>query len=379
MVQSIRVGIVGATVTPGGSGFGQHAHIPALHAAPGVELRAVCTSRPETARAAAEAFGAPLAFHDVRAMVASDEVDLVVVSVRVPWHRELVMAAIEADKPVFCEWPLGVSAAEAAEMAEAARGRGLPTMVGLQARSDPTLGYARELIAEGWLGEVLLANVTAFIPATFERGAGRVWHADPANGANPLTIPGGHTIDAACFLLGEFTSVAGRVTTRVPSWRNTETGAEEPVTSPDTVGVVGRLAGGAEVAVQVAAVPVNASGTRIEIHGREGSMVITAPKAQIGPNRLVGARRGQDPVELVPPGSPAAGGSLETLGARARNVAEAYVRIAAAWEAGRAFEPDFDHAVRRHRLLEAIERSSAEGRTIDLGPDLGPDPDPGAA
>src|SRR5205823_8482129 len=143
MADKIRVGIVGATVTPGGSGWGANAHVPALRALPQYELRAVCTAHEETARASAEAFGAPLAFHDFDQMVASPEVDLVSVVVRVPGHRALVDRALRAGKSVFCEWPLGRDLAEAEAMAELARSRGLRTAVGLQARSDPALNHAR--------------------------------------------------------------------------------------------------------------------------------------------------------------------------------------------------------------------------------------------
>ena len=99
----IRVGIVGATVTPGGSGWGANAHVPALQALPNYELKAVCTAHAETAKASAEKFGADLAFHDINQMAAHPEVDLVTVVVRVPWHKELVLAAIGAGKPVCCE------------------------------------------------------------------------------------------------------------------------------------------------------------------------------------------------------------------------------------------------------------------------------------
>ena len=136
MADRIRVGIVGATVTPGGSGWGANAHVPALQALPNFELKAVCTAHAETARASAEKFGADLAFHDIDQMVVHPEVDLVTVVVRVPWHKELVLAAIGAGKPVCCEWPLGAHLAEAKEMADAAKSARLPTLVGLQAQSD---------------------------------------------------------------------------------------------------------------------------------------------------------------------------------------------------------------------------------------------------
>src|SRR5712691_942168 len=105
MGTKIRVGIVGATVTPGGSGWGANAHVPALHALPDYELLAVCTAHVDTAQASAGAFGAELAFHDFDTMVAQPDVDLVSVVVRVPKHHDLVMTALHAGKNVYCEWP----------------------------------------------------------------------------------------------------------------------------------------------------------------------------------------------------------------------------------------------------------------------------------
>src|SRR3979409_1492794 len=133
MGPKIRVGIVGATVTVGGSGWGAHAHVPALHALPeDYELKAVCTQHADTAQASAAAFGAELAFHNFEAMVSHPDIDLVVVSVRVPGHYDLVMQALEAGKAVFCEWPLGASVAEAEKMATLAQTSALRTAVGLQ-------------------------------------------------------------------------------------------------------------------------------------------------------------------------------------------------------------------------------------------------------
>jgi predicted dehydrogenase len=365
MADKIRVGIVGATVTEGGSGWGAHAHVPALHALPDFELKAVCTAHEETALASKEAFGAELAFHDIEEMAAHPEVDLVAVSVRVPIHYPLVMAGLRAGKAVFCEWPLGANLAEAQEMADLARERGLATMVGLQARSDATICYARDLIADGYVGEVLVANLTVMTQATLERGSGRVWQKDRENGANTLTIAGGHNIDALCFLLGEFAEVTARLETRVTEWLDTDLNQPVPVTSPDSISIAGRLESGAEVSVQVAAVPVKPSGTRIEIYGREGTLIITGDTAQIGPNQIVGARGSDalaelqvpDQYTLVPEGAP---------GGRALNVGQGYARIADALNGNEPYSPDFDVAVQRHRLIDAIERSAAEGRTIAL-------------
>lgn len=363
MPGKIRVGIVGATVTRGGSGWGANAHVPALHALPDYELKAVCTAHAETAKASAEAFGAELAFDNFEAMLANPDIDLVVVCVRVPGHHALVMQALEAGKNVFCEWPLGATLEEAQEMARLAKASSLRTAVGLQARSDPNLLYARELIRDGYVGDVLAVSFVSTSQAVTERGAGRIWQGDRRNGANTLTIAGGHAIDALCFLLGEFDEVSARLAVNLKEWHNPETGEVFKVDSPDWISVSGTLESGAQVDFLVTTVPSHPAGTRLEIYGREGTLVLTCGSLNQGPTRIVGAR-GKDPLEpmdaptrfrLVPDQAPT--GSPF-------NVAQAYVRYAASAGQSQAYQPDFDHAVTRHALIEAIERSAAEGRAV---------------
>ena len=98
------------------------------------------------------------------------------------------MAGLKAGKPVFCEWPLGANLAEAEEMNNLAKEKSLRTMVGLQARSDPSVMYARDLIAQGHIGEVLTANLSVVSGAQLVRGPGRIWQGQRSNGANTFTI-----------------------------------------------------------------------------------------------------------------------------------------------------------------------------------------------
>src|ERR1700753_1365707 len=95
----IRVAIVGANPS---RGFASIAHIPALQALPDFAISAVCTTRQDSAEAAAQHFGVPLAFCDAEKLAQHPNVDLVAVSVKVPDHYLPVMAAIEAGKHVYC-------------------------------------------------------------------------------------------------------------------------------------------------------------------------------------------------------------------------------------------------------------------------------------
>jgi predicted dehydrogenase len=366
MADRIRVGIVGATVTPGGSGWGANAHVPALHALSEYELRAVCTAHETTAKASAEKFGAALAFHSMDDMVKHPEVDLVVVCVRVPWHYDLVMKSLRAGKPTFCEWPLGASLKEAEEMAGLARERSLRTIVGLQARSDPAVLYARELIQGGHIGEVLAVQLTVLAAAQLERGAGRIWQGQRTAGANTLTIAGGHGLEAMCAVLGELSEVSARIATRISTWRNTETGENVTVDSPDVINAAGRLQSGAEVSVQIASVPFGGGGSRLDIYGRAGAMTLAAGGAlSVGPNRLL-ATRGRETATELPVPDRFKVVPTDTPTGSPQNVAQTYQRFVEAKRASRSFDGDFDLAVRRHRLVDAIERSAAEARAVRL-------------
>jgi predicted dehydrogenase len=359
MAEKIRVGLVGANSATGS--WGARSHVPALHALPEYELLAVATAHEETAQVAAAEFGARLAFSDYHALVAHPEVDLVAVNVRVPYHREIVLAAIGAGKDVFCEWPLGANLAEAEEMATAADQRGVRTFIGLQGRSDPTLLFLRRLLADGYVGEILACNLAVIGTGGIERPASRIWAADRTNGVGTLAIQGGHTLDSFCFSVGEFADLSAIVATRLTHWPISGSSEIVAVTSPDTVVLSGHLAGGAVVAAQIASVPFNGSGARLEIFGTKGTLLLTSASGfNIGPTTLYGGQTGATlaPIEvpsefvLVPEGTPAG---------TAYNVAQAYARYVDSMQAGERFDADFGLAVRRHRLLDAIERSSASG------------------
>src|SRR3984893_10373638 len=196
----IRVGIVGASAS---RGFASIAHVPALRALAQFEFAAVCTSRQETAEAAARHYGTPLAFSDPEQLAQHPEIELVTVTVKVPDHYRPVMAAIEAGKHVYCEWPLGRNSDEAQQMLAAADRKGVRHAVGLQGQLSPTINYVRDLVADGYVGRGLTATLIGGAP-NWGPTLDRSYQADFANGANLMTITGGHQIDALCYCLGEF-------------------------------------------------------------------------------------------------------------------------------------------------------------------------------
>src|SRR5437016_10363902 len=103
----------------------------------------------ESARAAGEAFGVSAVFTDHEQLVIQPDIDVVVVTVKVPHHRELVAAAIAAGKAVYCEWPLGHDLDDARTMAALAAEKRVRTVIGLQARQAPAIEFVQELLRDG--------------------------------------------------------------------------------------------------------------------------------------------------------------------------------------------------------------------------------------
>src|SRR5258705_191471 len=216
------VGVIGGS--PRGPGWAVTAHLPALAALPDYELRAVATSPEASARAAAEAYGVP-GHADPAALIARRDVDLVVVTVKLPHHHRLVGAALAAGKLVMCEWPLGVDAGQTADLAERAAGAGLGTLIGLQARMAPSIQYARDLVAQGYVGEVLATTlVGSGIAWTSVTDSAHAYMFEAAGNATLLSVPTMHALDALQFVLGDLADIRATSAVRRPHARRHRAG-----------------------------------------------------------------------------------------------------------------------------------------------------------
>ncbi|WP_037359452.1 Gfo/Idh/MocA family protein [Amycolatopsis orientalis] len=355
MTKPIGVGIVGANP---GRGWAVRAHLPAIAASPEFSLAAVATTRSSSSEAARARFGAQHAFTDVRSLAEHPDVDLVVVTVKVPAHAELVTAALEAGKHVYCEWPLATTAEEAAALADAGERAGMHTAVGLQARFSPTVRRARSMIAAGEIGTVQSATVyssrskgnTRDVPGwtayTYDRGTG----------VGLVEVLGGHALDLVQHLLGPVRELTARTSIRYGSHQVAETGERIDVTAPDHFLAHAELDGGAVVSVHLHDGEAVLPRTRIEIAGTEGSLTLTsapetdpwAAQLQIGRLDLRRSRPGSPEWTVVPVSDPSA------LPVQAANVGRLYEQLAADLRDGAHTVPDFAVASRLHELLSTV-------------------------
>src|SRR5213595_1305662 len=222
IAKKIRVGIIG--VNPD-RGWAAQAHIPALKSlSHAFEITALSTSRRESADAASKFFGVPVAFDNHKELVNRADVDVVAITVKVPYHFELATAALSAGKAVYCEWPLGNGLKEAQTLAALAKKKCVLAVAGLQARSAPPVAYVHDLIKQGYVGEVLSTTLI---------GSGMGWGPtvepynaylnDKKNGATMLSIPLGHAAEALCYCLGEVRELSATMAARRTSCTIAET------------------------------------------------------------------------------------------------------------------------------------------------------------
>ena len=348
----IRIGIVGANAE---KSWAKDSHVPAIKGVPGLRLAAVATRNERSAREAAQAFGAERWFSDPFVMIQDDQIDVVTIAVKVPAHGELVLAALEAGKAVFCEAPLGRTVAEAEEMARAAGS--LHTAIGLQGRLNPAVRRAAQLISSGDIGRPLNAKIVSTtvgfgpeLPSSYD------YFNKTSSGANLLTISAGHTLDLVEAVLGPIIEIDARTEILWPAVKLTDTGEESLRETADYVAVLGKTQSGAVFTADIyGGVAPQDARRSFEIRGSEAWLSLTSdhPYAfQAGDTTL------RSNIPFVAPDKPAVSGGY--MGA-AINVGEVYAHLVRDLREGTYTTPGFDHALHNARLIDAIRRASERG------------------
>lgn len=249
-------------------------------------------------------------------------------------------------------------------MLEAAERRGIRHAVGLQGQMSPAINYAKDLIAEGYVGRVLTATMIGCAP-NWGKTIDRAYQADVANGANLMTITGGHQIDALCYCLGEFRELSAfaiRQRDQIPLQRS---GERVLLTAPDQLTVTGIVGDGALVSFQIRGGMARGTEFLFEIHGEEGDLVLasTTGGSMQRQELSVHGAQGKD-AKLQPLGIPATYRFVpqHVPSDSPYNVAQLYAKLGDSIREGTPATPGFDAAVRRHQLIDMIVRASETGQ-----------------
>jgi predicted dehydrogenase len=252
------------------------------------KMAAICGRNEANVSAAATKFGWATYETDWRALVARDDIGLVDVASPGNNHAEVAIAALEAGKHVLCEKPLANSVDEARAMvaaAETAAGKGVRSMVGFNYRRVPAAAYAKQLVAEGKLGQIRHVRAVYLQDWILDPEFPLVWRLQKEEaGSGALGDIASHIVDLAQFITAQtVTGVSSLLETFIkerPLVASTDglrgTGSSErgEVTVDDAALFIARLSGGAVATFEASRLaPGRRNGLRIEINGSKGSLV----------------------------------------------------------------------------------------------------------
>jgi len=358
--------VVGANVH---EGWGGRVQVPVYQVLPETQVVAICNAHLETAQEACREFNVPHAFSDYLQMVRSPDIDAVSIATRVALHHPIALAALQAGKHVYCEWPLAVSSEQADELVGLARRQGRQNALGAQAHGSPQLNYMRELVSEGYLGRLLTFQMSIVLGSALNpRAQHHWWLMQRGEGGDALTIPCGHAVEVIRWCLGEVAEVAGATETMVKESAIAETKEKVNVTSIDTVAFAARLANGAAGGVYATWASLHSGGWRLEAYGTEGTLVAsTSGSVQTSAIQLSGAKRGQSALEpLVAPERLHQVSEFPETDPR-YNVAALVRRFTRAIHGQGKADPDFADGLKLHQILEAVVSSSENRRWVKVG------------
>lgn len=161
------------------------------------ELIAVCDPSPENLTAAREALNPRYAYADYREALANRAVDAVVVVTPTQFHRDIVLAAAQAGKHVFCEKPMASTVAECDEMIEACRAGGVKLQIGFMRRFDRSFRRGKELLDSGAVGRVTLLKSNTYGPSR-----PKPWMFDVRRNYGPIGEVNSHDFDTLRWYAG---------------------------------------------------------------------------------------------------------------------------------------------------------------------------------
>lgn len=275
-----------------------------------VKLVGVCTSRPQTAAAAAETGDFDYGTTDFQTLLDDDRIDIIDVASPNNLHHEEVLAAFGAGKHVYCDKPLTVSLTSAKAIKAAAEAH--PHLVhgmAFHMRFIPATMRARQLVQEGFLGRVFHFRATYFHAGYTDPLKPLNWRITRAAGGGCLSDLGSHVIDLLSYVMGDDYEAVRATTETFVKQRPVAKGSTEmaPVEVDDYVAFQARLRSGALGLIEASRFATGThDGLTFEIYGEKGALKFdmmdpnylyaydaTVPEAELG------GRRGWTQIECI--------------------------------------------------------------------------------
>lgn len=362
----MRVGIISAN-------WGAFAHLPAWRALPGVEIVGICTSRRETAEAAAAKLAIPRPYWDAEAMIGEPGIDIIDCGTRPSIRHAMVLSALRRGKHVYNGIPCATDFERARELHSAWKASGKIAVVDAFSQWIPAHRTAKQLIEQGALGELFAGscvfNLSLFNTPHLHFPYNWFWQA--GQGVSALRNLGSHALHMLVHLFGDIEELTAHDDQLLREWRFPDGSVIKPETN-DFAMLVLRFKNGMRMQLQVSWSATLAAGWMLEVFGAKGRLVAKAPSFPTSRDTSLhfGALGGQglEPVDI-----PAGFTSEPGIALRAEDepqpsfpMALSMKRMVDAIGGIGAASPDFEQAWKVECALEAARRSSIERRWVRL-------------
>ena len=318
-------------------------------------IEAIAGSSKEKASKAAESLGIPRRFGDWRELVKSPELDAVAIALPPALQPQVAMAALCADKAVFCEKPLAASLQEARELVAVARDSKVVGMVDFIFPEIAAWQEAKRILDEGGLGALRQAVLVWYVETEGNRLGLEGWKNHTAEGGGLVNMFLPHSFHYLEWLFGPVTSVSANLFKAPDDPRSGETGAVMALT----------MENGMTVAVTANSASFDGEGHRLTVYGNDGTITLYSPTADYVKGFTLSMRKRTDDEAKRQPVSDA----IDAFGKDGRIVAVG--RLASRFLDGLATDgpppkPNLDDGLRAQILLDAAFRSHETGDRIDV-------------
>lgn len=356
-MQRIRVGIIG-------TGFGARVHAPILRAHPGFDVQAIASvTRGDSTRIQSES-GVDRVYADWRQMLDREKLDLLVVASAPDLHREMAFGGFERGLHVLCEKPMALDIAEAESMCDAQRRAGRHGFINHEFRFRPARLCVREALRQGAIGDVVQVNYQNIGGGYLARQARRLnWLGSRSAGGGVLGAIGSHMFDSLRFWTGrEVQNVSGQLETLVAEVDPDGRGAEHR-TADDSFRTFGHLSGGIPFSLSYVVSSGGLARSELDIQGTEGCLRMV-DDGHVLLARGDEALRASD-LPALSPAPPQLPGSAARYPFLYPFVDRLHRMLTEGAED--PLMPTFADGLAVQGILDAVRRSSDEGRRIEVG------------
>jgi predicted dehydrogenase len=345
-----------------GGGFGLNYHLPAFTRIPGVEVVAISDSGSGNIRAE---LPDDVSYQSNFKNVFSLPIDAVSIAVPPYLQKDIVITALKKNKHVFCEKPFGLNLTEAREMLDASiKNASCVTAVNFQFRFEPGICELKRQLELGTIGSLCKINFSWLTSGRASASSPWTWRNDHTAGGGVIRGFFSHAIDLIWWLTNQEVSYIQGQTEILIKYRRVKAGFFRRVTAEDMIYSELQLAKELNVTCEISNCRSDGQGMKVELIGHKGRLVY----CQSPPFRredqtltILDADSHSIDIPIYYPQSINSSPVDSRLYAVSKSV-EHFVRKAKQDKS--ACPPDFSDALRAHRVMKSLIRSSKLGHSV---------------